>query len=64
MGITMPILRVFCALALPAAEAAIPNIAMVRAMHLLNMAILRSVVVGAALVNMLRLANRLTPSPG
>jgi hypothetical protein len=60
----MPILRVFCALALPAAEAVIPNIAMVRVMHLLSIAILRWVVVGAAFGNVLTLPIYLSPIPG
>jgi hypothetical protein len=54
-------LTMFCALALPTAEAVIPNITMARAMHLLNIAILRWVVVGAAFANMLTLANYLCP---
>jgi hypothetical protein len=41
---TMPILTAFCAFELLAAAAVIPSIAMIREIHLLNMAVLRWVV--------------------
>jgi hypothetical protein len=45
---TMPILTAFCAFELPAAAAVMPSIAMVREIHLLNMAGLRWINVSRA----------------